>query len=316
MSELRFDQRVAVVTGAGRGLGRAYAIELAERGARIVVNDLGVDTDGSDSSIEPAEEVVATIVAAGGAAVASGHSVSDPDAAHAIVATALEAFGRIDIVINNAGFQRSGSFEDQDDEIFRAVVEAHLFGSANVTRAAWPHMLKQGYGRVVMTTSAIGFWGAPGSTAYGAAKAGIAGLARSLALEGQEHGILVNSLAPAAQTRMSADRFSRPGAVRWRPELVVPAAVYLAHESCAFNGSVISAFAGLFAQVDIVQRDGHSFDVRAVTAESFAGAIAEITSSHGGSSFANGHLDALGTPIGRDLSVIVGGLPDAGSAGA
>jgi NAD(P)-dependent dehydrogenase (short-subunit alcohol dehydrogenase family) len=302
-SPLRFEGRVAIVTGAGRGLGRAYALELAARGAAVVVNDLGVDLGGGGLSSEPAEEVVSEIVNAGGRAIASAHDITDVASAEAIVDLAIGGLGQVDVLINNAGFQREGAFEDQDDSAFRSVVDAHLFGTANVTRAAWPHMLDREYGRVVMTTSAIGLWGAPGSTAYGAAKAAVVGLARSLSLEGEGRGITVNCVAPAAETRMSASRFERPGSRRWRPELVVPAVTYLSHESCQVNGSIVSAFAGIFAQVDIVQRDGCMFDVRGdVTAEDYASALAQVTAPNGAAAFVNGHIDALGTPIGRDLT--------------
>jgi len=295
-----------LVTGASGGIGSACARAFAAEGARVVVNDLGVDTVGEGLNSRPAQAVVDEIRTAGGDAVTSLHDITDASAAQAAVGTAVSEFGRIDIVVNNAGFQRNERFGEQSPESFRAIVETHLFGSANVTRAAWAHMVGQRYGRVVMTTSAVGLWGAPASSAYAAAKAGVAGLARTLALEGEHDGIKVNSVAPAAQTRMSADRFPRPGSVRWRPELVVPAVCYLAHRTCRLNGAIVAAFAGHFAEIDVVQRDGLSFDPRSdITAEDIAHNLDEITAPKGASAFANGHLEALGKPIGRDLAAAV-----------
>jgi NAD(P)-dependent dehydrogenase (short-subunit alcohol dehydrogenase family) len=235
--------------------------------------------------------------------VASGHDITDPAATAELVDLALSSFGALDIVVNNAGFTRHGGFEAQDDATFRSIIDAHLFGTANVTREAWPHMIAAGYGRVVMTTSAIGLWGAPGASAYAAAKAGVAGLARSLSIEGAAHGIKVNSVAPAAETRMSADRFSKPGARTWRPELVAPAVTYLSHHSCALNGAIVSAFSGLFATVEVVQYRGHRFDARGeVSAEDFAAQLGRIADPRDGVGFSDGHIDALGTPLGTDLS--------------
>src|SRR5687768_9340630 len=198
---LRFDGRVAIVTGAARGLGLSYALALAERVASVVVNDLkDPSTNGEFAS--PAEEVAAAIRSRGGLARASDNDVTVPEAAEAIVQTAIDSFGRVDIVINNAGVSHVAAFDEPLTD-FRRVIEVNLFGAVHVTRAAWPHLLRQRYGRVVMATSAVGLWGAPDSSGYAAAKAAVVGLARSLAEEGRGHGVQVNSIAPAAETRLT-----------------------------------------------------------------------------------------------------------------
>ncbi|HVF74465.1 MAG TPA: SDR family NAD(P)-dependent oxidoreductase [Acidimicrobiales bacterium] len=303
---IRFDGQVAVVTGAGRGLGRCYAEALAARGASVVVNDLGVALDGGIDGERPADEVAGAIEAAGGSAVADHHSVADPDQAQAIVQTALDAFGRIDILVNNAGISRTGRFAEQPVDEFLAVLDTHLYGALFTTRAAWPHMRAQGYGRVVMTVSALGFWGAPQNAAYGTAKAGVYGLARALAAEGEECGVRVNCVAPAAETRMSQERFAKPGSRTWRPALVAPAVLHLAHESCELNGEVISAFAGHFSRVQVVQGPGLRFDPRGeVEVEDFVAKLDDITAMNGAVCFANGHYDALGRPLGVDIRALV-----------
>jgi NAD(P)-dependent dehydrogenase (short-subunit alcohol dehydrogenase family) len=297
---VRFDGRVAVVTGAARGLGRAYAAALAERGAAVVVNDLQ-GSAGTGDSPSAADEVAATIRSSGGLAVSSNHDVTVPEAAEAIVQTAIDSFGRVDIVINNAGVSHVAPL-DASLDAFRQVVEVNLFGAVHVTRAAWPHLLRQRYGRIVMATSAVGLWGAPESAAYAASKAAVAGLARSLAEEGRGHGVQVNSIAPAAETRLTEARFSRPGSRRWRPEVVSPAVLYLAHESCDLSGEVISAYAGLFARVQITQGPGHLFDARReIDVDDFVGALDAVTSMDGARSFENGHIDALRVPLEVDL---------------
>jgi len=202
MSDFSFDGRVAVVTGAGRGLGRSYARLLAERGASVVVNDLGGSIEGDGADAGPAQSVVEEIVAAGGRAVADTHDVSTQAGGEAIIDAAIEHFGRIDIVVNNAGIIRWAGLPEVDLANLEAHLAVHLVGSFNTTRAAWPHFVEQGYGRVVLTTSS-GLFGFDNNLSYAAAKAGVVGLARSAKLAGEPHGIKVNLIAPAAQTRMA-----------------------------------------------------------------------------------------------------------------
>ena len=275
MDELRFDGRVAIVTGAGRGIGRAYALLLAARGAAVVVNDLGTSMGGDGGDEGPAAGVVEEIAAAGGHAVADAHAVADPDAAAAIVATAIERFGRIDAVLNNAGIMRWAGMPSVDAADLEAHLAVHVGGSFNVTRAAWPHFVEQGYGRVVMTGSA-GMFGLPANTAYAAAKGAIVGMTNSLAVAGAEHGIRVNVIAPAAVTRMAG-----PGADEhdptMSPDLVAPMAACLAHESCPVSGEIYTAGGGRFARIVIASTPGWVDDSMAPTMEDVASHWATIT---------------------------------------
>ena len=204
MTELRFDDRVVVVTGAGRGVGRSHAVLVAARGARVVVADYGVGIDGSGSTPAPAEDVVKEIKDAGGEAVACYASVADERGAKAIVDTAIETFGRIDVVINNAGIHNPALFDALSIELFRRMLEVHFFGSLFVCRAAWPHFVEAGYGRIVNTVSEAMLGGIPELTSYGSAKGAVFGLTRNLATEGVKYGIRANAIAPRAYTRMSA----------------------------------------------------------------------------------------------------------------
>ena len=240
---ISFESRVAIVTGAGGGLGRAYALELARRGARVVVNDLGGARDGSGAS-GAAARVVAEIEAAGGFAIANGASVADFEQVEAMVAQARAAFGRVDVLINNAGILRDKSFAKMSMDDFRAVVDVHLIGSANCTKAVWNAMREQAYGRILMTGSSTGLYGNFGQANYGAAKLGLAGLAKTLALEGAKYDVRVNTIAPTAATRMTEDIFP-PGLLPlFRPELVAPVALFLVSEDAPTN-AILGAGAGV-----------------------------------------------------------------------
>lgn len=263
MDELSFDGRVAVVTGAGRGIGRAHAMLLAARGASVVVNDLGSAMEGGGSDTGPAQSVVDEIIAAGGAAAADTHDVSSIDGGRAIIATAVEAFGRIDIVVNNAGIIDYAGLPDIELENLERHLAVHLLGSFNTMRAAWPYFVEQGYGRVVHTTSA-GIFGMDNNLSYAAAKAGTVGMMRSAKLAGADHNILVNCIGPAALTRMAGG--APVGASGMPDDSVMPSAAvapmvaYLAHESCPVSGEYYMAGAGRFARVFIASTQGYVAD--------------------------------------------------------
>jgi NAD(P)-dependent dehydrogenase (short-subunit alcohol dehydrogenase family) len=249
---LRFDGRVAVVTGAGRGIGRAYALLLASRGARVVVNDHGGSMEGVGSDSGPASSVVEEIVAAGGTAIADASDVSAEAGAQALIDTAVSTYGRIDVLINNAGIMRWAGMPDVDFENLAMHLGVHVGGSFNTVRAAWPHMTAQDYGRIVMTTSS-GLFGLPKNTSYAAAKGAVIGLTRSLATAGAKHGVAVNAIAPAAATRMGGDTET----AEMSPELVAPMAAYLAHEECPVTGEIYAAGAGRFARLFIASAPGY-----------------------------------------------------------
>jgi len=256
VEQFRFDGRVAIVTGAGRGIGRAYARLLGERGASVVVNDLGGSTTGEGSDLTPAAGVAEEIVAAGGVAVADGGDVASVEGAQRLVDTAIERFGRIDVVVNNAGIMRWAGMPDVDAESLDAHLAVHVGGSFNTTRAAWPHMIEQQYGRVVMTASA-GMFGHPQNTSYATAKAGVVGLTRSVHLAGAKHGIKVNVIAPAAMTRLAGPGAEDPGDDDpMAPALVAPMVAYLAHEDCPVSGEVYAAGAGRFSRIFLASTPG------------------------------------------------------------
>ncbi|PIE34799.1 MAG: short-chain dehydrogenase [Ilumatobacter coccineus] len=254
---LGFDGKVAIITGAGGGLGRQHALMMAARGALVVVNDLGGAVDGTGSDKGAAERVVDEITSAGGEAVADTHSVADSEDAAAIVTTALEAFGRVDIVINNAGILRDKSFHNMTPEMWQAVIDVHLSGAYHVTSAAWPHMRDQGYGRVVCTASGAGLFGNFGQANYGAAKMGLVGFTKVLAIEGAKANIKVNAIAPVAKTRMTEDLLG-PLGDKLAPDYVSPLVTYLAHESCEPTGRVFSVAGGRVAEVFIGEGPGYT----------------------------------------------------------
>jgi NAD(P)-dependent dehydrogenase (short-subunit alcohol dehydrogenase family) len=281
MNQLRFDDRVAIVTGAGRGIGRSHALLLASRGARVVIADVGGEIDGTGASHGPADDVVEEIRSAGGEAVASYGSVADDAEAPSIVQTALDAFGRIDAVVNNAGIHDPGLFETLSTDQFRRMLDVHFFGTLFVTKAAWPHLKAAGHGRVVNTASEAMLGGIPELTSYGAAKGAVFGLTRNLATEGARHRIHVNALAPRAYTRMSAsssdalaDMMAMPREAMEQinasmpPELCAPAAALLAHQSCPLNGEILQVGMGAVARLAVVHTEGITKD--AMTPEDIA----------------------------------------------
>jgi NAD(P)-dependent dehydrogenase (short-subunit alcohol dehydrogenase family) len=276
VNEHRFDGRVAVVTGAGRGIGRAYALLLAARGASVVVNDLGGSMAGEGADAEPAAAVVAEIAAAGGVAVADTSDVSTADGAQSLVDAAVGNFGRVDIVVNNAGIVRWAGFPEADADNLERHLAVHVGGSFNTTRAAWPHMVEQGYGRVVMTAS-TGMFGLPNNVSYATAKAAVIGMTRSLTTAGTKHGIKVNLIAPAAATRMGGDT----GTAEMAPELVAPMAAFLAHEGCPVSGEIYAAGAGRFARIFIASSVGYVQSKGEPTIEDVAANWAAINDENG-----------------------------------
>jgi NAD(P)-dependent dehydrogenase (short-subunit alcohol dehydrogenase family) len=274
---LRFDGRVAVVTGAGRGIGRAHALLLAARGASVVVNDRGGSTEGVGTDAGPASKVVAEIVAAGGAAVADDSDVSSPAGGRAVVERAVQEFGRIDVLVNNAGIVRWAGMPEVDADNLEAHLAVHVGGSFHTVRAAWPQMAEQGYGRIVMTTSS-GVFGLPNNTSYATAKGAVIGLTRSLATAGAKKGIKVNALAPAAMTRMAGPAPSDADTTM-APELVAPMVAYLAHEECPVTGEIYAAGAGRFARIFLGSTPGY-VDT-AATPEDIAAHWAEINDETG-----------------------------------
>ena len=255
MSDLRFEGRVAIITGAGGGLGRSHALELARRGAHVLVNDLGGAVDGSGSSLSAADRVVDEITALGGTAASNHDSVATPQGGRAIVQAAIDAFGRVDILVNNAGILRDKAFHKMDETMIEAVIDVHLKGALFVTQPAYRLMREQGYGRIVNTSSASGLFGNFGQANYGAAKAGLAGLTRVLALEGASHGIKVNAIAPIAATRMTEDILGTL-AEKVSPDSVSPMVAYLAHEECLVNGHVYSVAGGRIARIFVAETHG------------------------------------------------------------
>lgn len=252
---ITFTDQVAIVTGAGGGLGRAHALELAKRGAKVVVNDLGGAMDGTGGSSAAADAVVAEIVAAGGQAIANGGSVSDRVGARSMVDDAMKAWGRVDILINNAGILRDKSFAKMSLDDFQIVMDVHLTGAVNCTHAVWPIMREQNYGRILMTTSPTGLYGNFGQTNYGAAKLAQVGFMHSLKIEGAKNNIHTNTIAPVAATRMTQDLIPEAAQEKLGPELVTPAAIFLVSEN-APNGVILQAQGGRFSIACIVENTG------------------------------------------------------------
>ena len=257
-----FADQVAIVTGAGGGLGRCHALELARRGAKVVVNDLGGAMDGSGGSSAAAEAVVAEIKAMGGEAVANGGSVSDRAGAQSMVDDAMNAWGRVDVLINNAGILRDKSFSKMTLDDFDMVVNVHLLGAAYCSHAVWPIMREQNYGRILMTTSPTGLYGNFGQTNYGAAKLGQVGLMNSLKIEGAKNNIHTNTIAPVAATRMTENLMPEEVLEKLGPELVTPAALFLVSAD-APNGVVLQAQGGTFSLAGIFENQGVNIGVDA-----------------------------------------------------
>jgi NAD(P)-dependent dehydrogenase (short-subunit alcohol dehydrogenase family) len=256
MSELGYDGKVVIITGAGGGLGRQHALLMASRGALVVINDLGGAIDGSGSDKGAAEHVVDEIKAAGGEAVADTNSVATPEGGAAIVQTALDAYGKVDVLINNAGILRDKSFHNMTPDLLNPVLDVHLKGAFYVTQPAWVVMRDQGYGRIVSTSSAAGVFGNFGQTNYGAAKMGLVGFTRVLAVEGAKYNIKANAIAPLALTRMTENLMGGLGD-KLAPGLVSPLVAYLAHEDCPVSGQLFSVGGGRVAHVFIAETQGY-----------------------------------------------------------
>jgi len=257
MTDLGFDGKVAIITGAGGGLGRQHALLLASRGALVVINDLGGAVDGSGSDKGAAERVVDEIKALGGEAVANTSSVATPEGGAEIVQTAIDAYGRIDIVINNAGILRDKSFHNMEPDLMNPVFDVHLKGAFHVTQPAWVRMREQGYGRIVSTSSAAGIFGNFGQTNYGAAKMGLVGFTRVLAVEGAKYNIKANTIAPLALTRMTENLMGALGD-KLDPGLVSPLVAFLAHDDCPVSGQTFSVGGGRVAHVFIGETQGYT----------------------------------------------------------
>jgi NAD(P)-dependent dehydrogenase (short-subunit alcohol dehydrogenase family) len=271
MAEIRFDNRVAIITGAGGGLGRSHALLLASRGAKVVVNDLGGSVDGSGKSSNAADKVVDEIKAAGGQAVANYDGVDTMEGAQKIVATAKEAFGKLDIVINNAGILRDVSFVKMTEDDWNKVLQVHLSGSMFVTKAAWGLLRENNFGRVVFTTSAAGLYGNFGQTNYSSAKLGIVGLTKTLSHEGAKYNIKCNVIAPIAKSRMTETIMPPDVLAKLLPEYVSPLVAYLSSEGLEETAQIYAVGGGYFSRVAVVEGEGTYIDPsKGVTAEQIA----------------------------------------------
>ena len=277
---LDFTGRVAIVTGAGGGLGREHALALAARGAKVIVNDLGGAVDGRGGSVSAAQAVVDEIRAGGGQALANGASVTDFAAVQAMVQQAVDAWGRVDILVNNAGILRDKSFAKMDMADFRTVIDVHLMGAAHCCKAVWAQMQAQNYGRILMTTSSTGLYGNFGQANYGAAKLAQVGLMQTLAIEGAKHGIHVNALAPTADTRMTEGLMPDEALALLKPAAVVPAMLVLTHES-APTRTILCAGAGSFEAAHLTLTQGIHLGVGERVPEQLAEQLAQVTRMDG-----------------------------------
>lgn len=287
MSEIEFENRVAIVTGAGGGLGRSHALALAARGVKVVVNDLGGSVDGTGGSETMAEKVVAEIIAAGGEAFANGANVTNPDEVQAMVDEAIAKWGKVDILVNNAGILRDKSFSKMEIADWDLVVAVHLKGSMICTKAVWNHMKANGYGRIVMTTSSSGMYGNFGQTNYGAAKAGLSGFMRTLCLEGAKYDIRVNTLSPTARSRMTENLMPEEILEKLTVESVSAGLVYLVCDD-APNRMILCAGAGGYSETKVFETQGINLSEAAQTAENVAKYIGKIRDTEGMEEFTNG----------------------------
>ena len=275
---IRFDDQVAIVTGAGVGLGRCHALGLARRGARVVINDLGATTDGTGQNTQAAQSVYDEITAMGGEAMINSADVSKTDQVQDMAAEVMDQWGRIDVLINNAGILRDKTFAKMDISDFQKVIDVHLMGSANCCHAVWPHMRAAQYGRIVLTASASGLYGNFGQANYGAAKAAMAGLMNVLHLEGARDNIRVNTLAPTAATRMTEDLMPPEALALLQPETITPGVLYLVSQN-APSRTILAAGAGVFAQTRIYETEGQLIEGD-ITPEKVAEHWDNITNPH------------------------------------
>ena len=287
MADIRFDGKVAIVTGAGGGLGRQHALELARRGAKVVINDLGGSMDGSGGSSAAAEAVVAEIKAFGGEAIANGGSVTDDAGVANMVKQAMDAWGRIDILVANAGILRDKTFSKMEMSDFEAVMNVHVMGTVKPAKAVWEIMKAQNYGRILVTTSSTGLYGNFGQSNYGAAKLALIGFMNTLKLEGQKNNIHVNAISPVAATRMTENLMPAEVLAKLKPEYVTPAVVYLVSEE-APTGVVMTAGAGAFAQARIYETEGVYLGEGGLSVEEIRDNFARITDPSGQQAYVNG----------------------------
>ena len=299
--EIRFDGKVAIVTGAGGGLGRQHALELARRGAKVVINDLGGSVDGSGGSSGAADKVVEEIKAMGGEAIANGSSVTDDAGVKHMVEQTMDAFGRIDILIANAGILRDKSFSKMEIADVEVVLDVHVMGTIKPTKAVWEIMKAQNYGRIVVTTSSTGLYGNFGQTNYGAAKLGLVGFMNTLKLEGQKNNIKVNAISPVAATRMTENLMPPEMLEKLRPEFVTPGVVYLVSED-APTGVVLTAGAGVFATAKIFETEGVYLGDGALSVEAVRDHWAQIEDQSGQQAYFQG-----GEQTGKFFSKMSGG---------
>ena len=299
MSEVRFDGRVAIVTGAGGGLGRSHALLLASRGARVVVNDLGGSRDGTGAGTSMADQVVAEIKKAGGEAVADYHGVDTAEGGEAIVKTALDAFGKVDILINNAGILRDRAFHNLTEEDWDKVLAVHLKGAYNVTQPAFRIMRQNSYGRIVFTTSAAGLFGNFGQTNYSAAKMALVGMMNTLKLEGAKYNIRANTIAPLAASRLTEDIFPPQVIEKLAPAFVSPMVCYLCSEACEETGSVFTAGGGYFGRAAVVEGKGVFFEGEPVSLEQIRDALPKIKDMSGAEEFQMANAEGMARVFSR-----------------